>query len=87
MDFSLSDEQKAFQEMARNFTEKEIMPHADRWDEEARFCLQGAAGRKGEVGDVLILMFFALAKERETKGFAPRIVRMNEANEIIEVIR
>ena len=55
------------------------------WDEKARFCLQGAAGRKGEPGDVIILMFFALAEERETKAFAPRIVRMSEANEIVEV--
>ncbi len=37
MDFSLSDDQKAFQESARNFAEKEIAPYADKWDQESYF--------------------------------------------------
>ncbi len=55
--------------------------------EEGRFCLQGAAGRKGEVGDTIILMFFALAGEDEARGHTPIVVHMNEANEIVEVSR
>jgi len=54
-------------------------------DEKGRFCLQGAAGRKGEVGDRIILMFFAMVDDDEARGHAPRIVLMNEANEIVEV--
>ena len=54
-------------------------------DEKGRFCLQGAAGRKGEVGDKVILMFFALAGEEELSGHEPRIVRMDAENEIVEV--
>jgi alkylation response protein AidB-like acyl-CoA dehydrogenase len=37
MDFSLTDEQRAFQEMARDFAREEFLPHAARWDEEAIF--------------------------------------------------
>lgn len=37
MDFSLSDELLAMREMARNFAEKEIVPYADKWDEEHYF--------------------------------------------------
>src|SRR5258708_26293996 len=33
MDFSLSDEQRAFQSTARQFARDEMMPHARDWDE------------------------------------------------------
>src|SRR6476469_7048096 len=33
MDFELSEEQRAFQEMARDFARGEMMPHARAWDE------------------------------------------------------
>ena len=33
MDFELSEEQRAFQEMARDFARSEMMPHARAWDE------------------------------------------------------
>jgi glutaryl-CoA dehydrogenase (non-decarboxylating) len=39
MDFSLNDELLAMQEAARTFTQKEITPHADKWDEEHHFPL------------------------------------------------
>ncbi len=39
MDFSLSDEQRAIQDTARQFAEREMLPHAARWDEEAIFPL------------------------------------------------
>src|SRR5438270_550575 len=37
MDFTLSDEQLAFQETARNFARDEWLPHAPGWDEREEF--------------------------------------------------
>ena len=37
MDFELSGEQRAFQEMARSFAETELAPHAAEWDERCMF--------------------------------------------------
>jgi alkylation response protein AidB-like acyl-CoA dehydrogenase len=37
MEFRLSDEQSAFQEMARGFARDAILPHAARWDEDCIF--------------------------------------------------
>jgi alkylation response protein AidB-like acyl-CoA dehydrogenase len=40
MDFSLSDEQRAFQDTARAFAREELLPDAARWDEEAIFPVE-----------------------------------------------
>jgi alkylation response protein AidB-like acyl-CoA dehydrogenase len=37
MNFELSDEQRAFQDMARAFTSEQLAPHAAEWDEHCRF--------------------------------------------------
>src|SRR5206468_9644168 len=37
MDFSLSDEQREIQALAREFARAEIEPHASQWDREHRF--------------------------------------------------
>jgi len=37
MDFELSDEQRAFQETARNFARDEWLPHAPGWDAREEF--------------------------------------------------
>ncbi len=37
MDFALSDEQLAIQEMAQRFADEELKPNAERWDEEKHF--------------------------------------------------
>jgi alkylation response protein AidB-like acyl-CoA dehydrogenase len=37
MDFELSDEQRAFQDVARAFASEQLAPHAAEWDEECRF--------------------------------------------------
>ena len=34
MDFSLSEEQRAFQELARDFAREQLLPEAAAWDEE-----------------------------------------------------
>jgi alkylation response protein AidB-like acyl-CoA dehydrogenase len=37
MDFTLTDEQRAFRDTARGFAEHELLPNAARWDEEQEF--------------------------------------------------
>src|SRR5204862_3434297 len=37
MDFTLSDEQRAFQDTARQFAQEEWLPHAPGWDEREEF--------------------------------------------------
>lgn len=40
MDFALTDDQVAIQDMARRFAEDELAPHAERWDEEKEFPVE-----------------------------------------------
>lgn len=40
MDFQLSEEQVAIQDMARSFAENEMMPHAEEWDEKKIFPVE-----------------------------------------------
>jgi alkylation response protein AidB-like acyl-CoA dehydrogenase len=37
MNFELSEEQRAFQDMARGFAEEQLAPHAAEWDEQCHF--------------------------------------------------
>ncbi len=49
MDFSLSDEQQAFQHAARDFARRELAPHAARWDAESHFPRDTLA-KAGDLG-------------------------------------
>jgi glutaryl-CoA dehydrogenase (non-decarboxylating) len=49
MDFSLNEEMLAMREAAREFTEKEIVPNADKWDEEHYFPID-VVKKMGELG-------------------------------------
>lgn len=49
MEFDLDDEQRAFQQAARAFSEGELAPHAAHWDAEAYFC-RATIARAGELG-------------------------------------
>lgn len=49
MDFSLSDELLAMQAEAKKFTDKEIVPHADKWDEDHFFPVD-VIRKMGELG-------------------------------------
>ncbi|WP_119678598.1 isobutyryl-CoA dehydrogenase [Indioceanicola profundi] len=40
MDFTLSDDQRAFQDMARNFAAEHLAPHAAEWDETGHFPVE-----------------------------------------------
>jgi len=52
MDFSLSEDQRAFQQAARAFAAGELAPHAAKWDEEKHFPREviAAAGAMGFCG-------------------------------------
>lgn len=45
-------------------------------------CLNGAAARKGLVGDLIIIVSYALYAEEELAGFNPQIVTLNPDNSI-----
>ena len=49
MDFGLSEEMLAMKQSARDFTEKEIIPFADKWDEEHYFPIE-IIRKMGELG-------------------------------------
>ncbi|MBP5183101.1 MAG: aspartate 1-decarboxylase [Lentisphaeria bacterium] len=47
------------------------------------FCLNGAAARKGSVGDIIIVMCFADFTEAEAASFRPRVVVLDEKNDVV----
>ncbi|MFH1076291.1 MAG: aspartate 1-decarboxylase [Pseudomonadota bacterium] len=49
-------------------------------------CLNGAAARKGVVGDTIIIACYAMLGENEVKSFKPTIVQVNEKNHVKEII-
>ncbi len=52
MDFTLSEDQRAFQDVARNFAAEQMAPHAGQWDEEQIFPVDAlrAAAELGFAG-------------------------------------
>ena len=51
-----------------------------------KICLNDAASRLVEVGDIVIIMTYAQLNEKEVKNHSPKVAVMNEYNEIIEMI-
>lgn len=51
-----------------------------------KICLNGAAARLVQVGDVVIIMTYAQLDETELKSHSPKVAVMNEHNEIVEMI-
>ena len=47
------------------------------------FCLNGAAARKAQVGDKIIICSYAQMTPEEAKTFKPTIVQIDEKNNII----
>lgn len=47
--------------------------------------LNGAAARLGMVGDKVIIMSFCLLDEEEARRYKPRIVHVDEQNDIVEM--
>ena len=48
-------------------------------------CLNGAAARKGAVGDQIIIISYALFTEEEVAGYVPTIVHVNQQNQVREL--
>ena len=47
------------------------------------FCLNGAAARKAQIGDKIIICSYAQMTPDEAKTFKPAIVQLNDNNEIV----
>lgn len=48
-------------------------------------CLNGAAARLVQKGDVVIIISYALVSEEKVKTHEPKVAIMNEKNEIVEM--
>ncbi|WP_145471392.1 aspartate 1-decarboxylase [Staphylococcus pettenkoferi] len=51
-----------------------------------KICLNCAAARLVQVGDVVIIMTYVQLEESELQGHAPKVAVLNENNEIEEMI-
>ncbi|MBF4695394.1 aspartate 1-decarboxylase [Fusibacter ferrireducens] len=49
------------------------------------FCLNGAAARLVQPGDVVIIIAYALMESDEAKVFKPNVVFLDENNKIVEM--
>ena len=49
-------------------------------------CLNGAAARMGVKGDLVIILTYTDVPETQLKDYKPRIVHVNEKNEIITTL-
>jgi aspartate 1-decarboxylase len=48
-------------------------------------CLNGAAARLAHPGDLIIVISYALCDRKEAEDFQPKIIFLNEKNEITEI--
>ncbi|MEH0155156.1 aspartate 1-decarboxylase [Limibacter armeniacum] len=47
-------------------------------------CLNGAAARKVQVGDILIIISYCMLEKEEAKALKPKLVFPDESNRILE---
>ncbi|QFT89370.1 Aspartate 1-decarboxylase precursor [Bacillus sp. THAF10] len=50
------------------------------------FCLNGAAARLVQPGDVIIVISYAMMAEEKIASHQPKVAVMNEQNEIVEML-
>ncbi|WP_100407241.1 aspartate 1-decarboxylase [Bacillus solitudinis] len=50
------------------------------------FCLNGAAARLVQEGDVIIVISYALVAQEKAKDHKPRVAIMDETNQIVEML-
>lgn len=55
-------------------------------DKQGEICLNGAAARKAQVGDTIIIVAYATYTQEELKYYKPTIVQVNENNHILSII-
>lgn len=48
------------------------------------FCANGAAAHLIRKGDVVIICAYALLSPEELKGFSPKVIRVDDNNEVVE---
>ena len=48
-----------------------------------RFCLNGPAAHKGKAGDTITIMAFSIFSEEEAFSHKPRVIVLDENNEIV----
>ncbi len=51
-------------------------------DNDGEICINGAAARKVAVGDIIIIIAYAIYQEDELKDYAPKVVIVDENNQI-----
>lgn len=49
-------------------------------------CVNGAAARLVQEGDVIIIISYALVSDEELKTFSPKVAILNEENKIVEML-
>ncbi|MFC4387637.1 aspartate 1-decarboxylase [Gracilibacillus marinus] len=49
-------------------------------------CLNGAAARLVQPGDIVIIVAYAMVDEQELSTFQPKVAIMDESNTILEII-
>jgi aspartate 1-decarboxylase len=54
---------------------------------QGQVCLNGAAARCGEPGDLVIIISYATMDNQEAAGHIPTIVHVDEQNQIREVVK
>jgi len=47
-------------------------------------CCNGALARMVEIGDLLIIVAYGILSESEAKNFVPKVVYVNDQNQILE---
>ncbi|MDR1008333.1 MAG: aspartate 1-decarboxylase [Campylobacteraceae bacterium] len=47
-------------------------------------CLNGAAARKAQIGDKIIIISYAMIDEKELRDFKPAIILVDEKNSIVK---
>lgn len=50
-----------------------------------QFCLNGAAARKGTIGDEVIIISYSIFEENELQSYKPLIVLLDKDNNITEI--
>ena len=48
-------------------------------------CLNGAAARQAEVGDLVIILSYQSIEGLPPKGYAPRVILVNAKNKVVKV--
>ncbi len=48
-------------------------------------CLNGAAARLVQPGDIIIIISYAMMERKEAAGFQPKVVFVDESNRVLEI--